>query len=171
MKTMLVAFAALALLASVGSGVLEACGAKFLVATKAAQLQKIKRAANPARILVYQHSDDPGDTPEVVAEATSKLRDILEGAGHKVVVAQDEGELRDRSRGDDVDLVMLALASAQRLKGNIESWSPGMHILPITDYPTKAQKAAIKDEFGEVFVTGDGLRAALESVERSYQRN
>lgn len=171
MKSLFVVLATSAIVMSAGTGALQACGAKFLVATKAAHLQKIKRVANPARILVYQHSDEPDDTPEIVAEATSKLRQILEGAGHDVVVAQDENALRDLSRDDDIDVVMLALPTARRLKRDVETWSPGMHILPITDFQTKAQKAAIRDEFGEVFVTGDGLRAMLDSVERSYQRN
>jgi len=171
MKTLLVAFTATTLVTVAGVGVVEACGAKFLVATRNAKNIKVQRAAQPGRVLVYTHSDDPADTPETVAEATAVIREWLEGVGHTVLVAPDENALRDRVRGDDVDVVIMGVNSARRLKNDIASWAPGTAILPATATPTGAERARIKGEFGEMFVVGDGKRVALASVERSYQRN
>ena len=171
MKTVFIACAAFLLVASAGAGLVEACGAKFLLATKNVMNQKMQRAASLGRVLVYQYADDPEERPEDVAESAAELRRLLEGVGHSVVVASDEGALRDLVTGDGVDVVMMGPETALRLKADLAAWSPGTPILPVALYPTSAQRAQLKDEFGDLAVVGDGQRAFLASVVRSVARN
>jgi CheY-like chemotaxis protein len=171
MRTLLAASAALVLVAFAGAGIVEACGAKFLVATRNVMNQKMQRAATTGSVLVYQHADDPEERPEDVAESAAELRRLLEGVGHSVVVASDEDALRDLVSRDGVDVVMMGPETARRLKTDVAAWSPGTPILPVAVYPTSAERAQLKDEFGDLSVVGDGQRAFLASIERSLARN
>jgi hypothetical protein len=171
MKSLLVTVVISAVLASVGVDVLEACGAKFLVATRAARYQKLQRAAQPANILVFQHSDDSKNDEAGVAEFTVALRDMLERVGHTVTVAQTEDALRAAARTNDFALVMMGLQTARRLSADLREWSPGVHVLPMGQFLSRSQVALAKEEFGQVIRLPAKDSEVLSSVQESSRRN
>jgi hypothetical protein len=137
--------AAIVISAQLGSAALDACGAKFLVATRAPRFQRVQRATRPANILLYQHSNDSG-----VVEFVGALRDSLNSVGHKVTVVAGDAALRDAARNGSFTVVMLQLDEARRLKTDLRSWLPDAAILPMGAYVTRPAAAAAKDEFGQV---------------------
>lgn len=145
MRRLVTVFAVVAAATYAGPTVLDACGAKFLVATRSARFQRTQRTTHPARILVYQHSSDRG-----VAEFTSALQETLNGVGHTVTVVAGEAALRDAARGGGYDIVMMQLDAARRLKASVRSWLPDATLLPMGAYVTRPAAAAAKEEFGQV---------------------
>jgi CheY-like chemotaxis protein len=171
MRRLLVVIAVPALVMSVPADILEACGAKFLVATRAARFQKMQRAASPATILLFQHSDRPADNPADVAELAEKMRTILEHVGHTVTVVDNEDALRARARDAAFNVVMMELDTARRLRSDIGALAPNAHVLPVGSFLTTAQAAAAKEEFGEVVRIPGSDSQMLASVQGSYSRN
>ncbi len=145
MRRLSVTIAILTVLVHLGAPVLEACGAKFLVATRIARYQRALFAANPANILVYQHNSE-----EEVVEFAAALRTVLEDVGHTVAVVTTEGDLQNAARTNDFSLVMMALDAARLLRGDVESWSPESTLLPIAKYATRPQASRARQEFGRV---------------------
>lgn len=171
MKSLFATIAVLGLLASVSAPVLDACGAKFLVATRAARFQKMQRADRPANILVYQHSDDPEQDAAGVQEFTVALSALLEKVGHTVTVAPTEDALRAAARTNDFNVVMIELDSARRLRADLSSWSPGAAVLPIGQFLTRDQAALAKEEFGQVLRLPAKESQVLSTVQASDRRN
>jgi hypothetical protein len=171
MKSLLVTVVVSAILASVGAGVLEACGAKFLVATRAARFQKMQRAKHPANILVYQHSDDPQVDDAGVAEFAEVLRAMLEKVGHTVTVVPTEDALRSAARTNDFSVVMMELQAARRLNSDVREWSPGAQVLPMGQFLSRSQAALAKEEFGQVIRLPAKDSEVLSSVDESNRRN
>lgn len=141
MKKTLAVAVAFALLIQPGVEVLDACGAKFLVATRGALRQRLLRTRRPANILLYQHSN----TPDVV-EDTTALRDLLNGVGHTVTIADEEKELRDATRAGGISLVVMELGQARRLKSSL----PNANILPVAVVEETRVQLEAKQEFGHV---------------------
>jgi hypothetical protein len=148
----------------VGAGVLEACGAKFLVATRSARFQRAQHTAHPAKILVYQHNADSG-----VIEFTSALKDTLSGVGHQVTIVSGEAALRDAARGGDFNIVMMQLDEAHRLKGDLKSWLPNASILPMGAYVTRPAAAEAKEEFGQVLTLPTKTAQLFSVVQAAYR--
>ena len=146
MKRLSLAIAALMAFVYLGSPVLEACGAKFLVATRIARYQRLQFSARPANILVYQHTSDD---EEVVALAEA-LRLVMEDVGHSVTVVESESDLQNAAEAEDFDIVMMDLDVARRLRSNIESWTPESALLPMVAYATRPQASRARQEFGQV---------------------
>ena len=146
-----------------GTTLLEACGAKFLVATGSAFLQRSQKTRHPANILVYQHSREA----DVVAFVT-KLRAMLKDMGHQVTVADGEGELRSAS-GGTFNVVMLNLDEARRLKPSIAAGLPRATILPMDALITQPVIALAKQEFGRMLVLPATTREVYSTVEAAYR--
>ena len=163
MRKLSVTIAALTVLGYLGSPVLEACGAKFLVATRVARLQRFQHAASPANILVYQHASDT-DT----AEFAAKLQTWLENVGHSVTIAAAEDELRDAARTNEFNLVMMGLEEARRLQASVTSWSPDLALLPITLYASRSDAVRATREFGHVLELPALTGAVLSTVHDAY---
>ena len=164
MRRLVTVFAVIAAVADVGSSVLEACGAKFLVATRSARFQRSQRAIRPARILVYQHSSDRG-----VVEFTPALQETLNGVGHTVTVVAGESALRDAAGSGGYDIVMLQLDEARRLKASVKSWLPNATILPMGAYVTRPAAAAAKEEFGQVLTLPAKTSQLFSVVQAAYR--
>ncbi len=145
MRKLSVTIAVLTVAAQLGSPVLEACGAKFLVATRIARYQRALFAASPANILVYRHNNE-----EEVVEFAAALRTVLEDVGHTVTVVTSEGDLQNAARTSDFSLVMMDLDTARQLRGDVESWAPDSALLPIAAYATRPQASRARQEFGQV---------------------
>lgn len=163
MKRLLTAITALVIWAQFGPAVMEACGAKFLVATGTAQLQRSQRTKHPARILVYQHSRN-ADTVAFV----TKLRDMLKGMGHQVSVADGEAGLKDVS-GSTFNVVMLRLEEARRLKSVVTSAQPNATILPMDALVPSPVIAVAKQEFGRMLVLPATTHEVYSIVEDAHR--
>src|SRR6187431_275726 len=125
MKRLITVVAAVAMSVQFGTARLDACGAKFLVATGSAFLQRLLRTRHPANILLYQHTRD-----KEVVEFVTKLRGMLRDMGHQVTVADGEAALRDAS-GGKFNIVILKLDEARRLKASVAAGLPDAAILPM----------------------------------------
>lgn len=164
MRNILASVAILAVSAQFDTGLLEACGAKFLVATRSARFQRAQHTPHPAKILVYQHNRDSG-----VVEFTTALKDTLDGVGHQVTVAAGEAALRDAARGGDFNIVMMDLDEARRLKTDLKSWLPHATILPMGAYVTRPAAAAAKEEFGQVLTLPTKATQLFSVVQAAYR--
>jgi hypothetical protein len=163
MRRFIVLVAVFTLWVPAGTTLLEACGAKFLVATGSALWQRSQRSTHPANILVYQHSRDA----EVV-EFVAKLRTMLAAMGHHVTVADGQQALSDASAGH-YNLVMLELNEARRLKTSIESKLPNAAILPMDALVTQPVIARAKQDFGRMLVLPATSREVFSTVEAAYR--
>ncbi len=168
MKRLSVTIAALTVLVHLGSPVLEACGAKFLVASSIARYQRLQFAANPANILVYQQTDHEGADDDDLRAFAAKLRDLLEGVGHSVTVVATENDLQAAARTRDFDIVMMYLEVARRLRSDVESWSPDSAVLPIVAFSTRPQASRARQEFGQVLKLPAKNSETLSTVHDTY---
>jgi hypothetical protein len=164
MRRFLAATAVVMLLADVSVPVLEACGAKFLVATRSARNQRRQRAARPANILVYQHNNDAG-----VVEFMGALRGALQDVGHKVTLVASEADLREAAETQKFNIVMLQLDEARRLRETVKSWSPGTAILPMGTFVTRPDAARAKEEFGQMLALPAKTSRLFSVVEDAYR--
>lgn len=164
MKRLLLIVATITVSAQLGASVLEACGTKFLVATRSAQLQRQQRATRPAKVLVYQHDNAAG-----VIEFVVSLQDALEGVGHKVRVAAGEPALRNAAQNGDFNVVMLQLDAARRLKGDLRSWLPNATILPMGEFVTRSAAATAKEEFGRMLTLPAKISELFSVVQAAYR--
>lgn len=145
MRKLIVMVAVLTGLVQMSGPVLDACGAKFIVATKSPRALLAQRATRPATILLYQHTADAG-----VIEAISELRNLLGGVGHKVTVVTNEAALREVVARQKFNVVMMQLDAARRLRNDLASSSNGAAILPMKEYVLGAEAARVKEEFGQM---------------------
>ncbi len=166
MRRLSVTIAVLTVLVHLGGPVLEACGAKFLVATRIARHQRLRYAASPANILVYQHTDDEG-----VVEFSAALHDVLENVGHTVTVVASEDDLQDAARTHDFNIVMMELDVARRLRTDVESWSPDSVVLPMVAFATRPQASRAREEFGLVLRLPAKKSALLSTVHDAHAGN
>ena len=159
MKRLLAAVAVTIVSLQLGTTLAEACGAKFLVATSSALLQRLQRTRHPANILVYQHTRDTD-----VVEFVTKLRSMLTAMGHTVTVADGEDALRGAS-GGKFSVVMLKLDEARRLKASLASTLPEATILPMDALVTQPVIAVAKQEFGRMLVLPATTKEVFSTVE------
>ena len=148
---------------SFAEAALDACGAKFLVATSAVMWQRTHRSTRPANILIYQHNRETD-----VVEFVTKLQGMLKGVGHKVTIAAGVTELRGAANGK-FNVVMLGLDQARQLKADIKSALPDAAILPMDAFTTQPVEAAAKAEFGRLLVlpaTTKDVYSAVEALAR-----
>lgn len=163
MKRLVAVAAATIMSVQVGTTLVDACGAKFLVATGSALLQRSQRTRHPANILVYQHTRDTD-----VVEFVTKLRSMLGAMGHTVTVADGEAALRDAS-GGKFSVVMLKLDEARRLKASLASTLPNATILPMDALVTQPVIAVAKQEFGRMLVLPATTKEVFSTVEAAYK--
>ena len=166
MRKLSVTIATLTILVCLGSPVLEACGAKFLVATRVGRFQKLLFAAHAANILVYRHSSD-----QKLEEFVVKLTGMLEGVGHTVMVATSEAELRDAARTHQFNIVMMELDVARQLRADVASWSAETAVLPMVTYASTPVAARAEREFGQVLKLPALTSALLSTVYDTYPGN
>jgi DNA-binding NtrC family response regulator len=164
MRRIIVPVAVLAVFAHLGGPVLEACGAKFLVATRSARFQRAQRTARPATILVYQHDDEAG-----VVEFMAKLQSMLQGVGHQVTLVANETALRDAATNNEFNVVMMQLDAARRLRDDVKSWAPGTAILPMDAFVTRPEAARAKKEFGQMLALPTTDRQLYSIVQAAYR--
>ena len=164
MRTLILPIAVLTLFVSMHGPVLDACGAKFLVATRSARFQRARHTTRPANILLYRHNEDPG-----VAEFMTKLQGVLEGVGHKVTLVGGQTALRDAVTSNEFNVVMMHLAEARRLRDDLKSWSPHMSILPMKEFVTRAEAARAKEEFGQMLALPTLDTQVFSMVQAAYR--
>jgi hypothetical protein len=164
MRAFIVLVAVLTGFVQMSGRVLEACGAKFIVATKSPRFQLAHRTTRPATILLYQHTPDP-DVAEVIVE----LRNVLNSVGHKVTVATSEAALREAAISQKFKVVMMQLDAARRLRSDLASWSQGAAILPMKEFVAGAEAARIKKEFGQMLKLPTTDREVLSVVRDAHR--
>jgi DNA-binding NtrC family response regulator len=164
MRRPIVVVAVLTVFAQLGVPVLEACGAKFLVATRSARFQRAQHVTRPASILLYQHDDDAG-----VVEFMTALQSALNGVGHKVTLVANEAALRNAASSNRFNVVMMQLEEALRLRADLKSWSPGAAILPMAAFLTRPQAARAREEFGQILALPAKTSQVFSVVQAAYR--
>jgi hypothetical protein len=164
MRKLIVLVVVLVAFVEMSGRVLEACGAKFLVAMKSPRLQQAQRTIRPAAILVYQHNDDRG-----LVEFVAALRNALNGVGHKVTVVTSEAALRDAARRHKFNVMMMQLDAARLLRNDLTASSPGTAILPMKEFVTNAEAARVKEEFGQMLTLPTTDLKVLSVVKAAYK--
>ena len=164
MRKLIVLLVVLTAFVDMSSRVLEACGAKFLVVTKSPRFHLGQRTTRPATILVYQHDDVAG-----VVEFIAAAQNALNGVGHKVTVVTSEAALRDATRRQTFNVVMMQLDAARNLRSDLTSWSPGAVILPMKEFVPGAEAARVKGEFGHLLTLPTTDRELLSVVKAAYR--
>lgn len=164
MKKLAIGIVVVTVVSHVGAPVLEACGAKFLVATRSSRFQRMQRATRPANILLYQHSAEAG-----VVEFLDKLGGMLDGVGHKVTLVDSETALRRAVQTGSVNIVMMHLDQARRLRDDLKSWSPSTSILPMRELLTRTEIARAKEEFGHMLALPTKDTQMFAVVQAAYR--
>lgn len=164
MRKLIVLLAVLAGFVDTSGKVLEACGAKFILSPKSPRSQLAQRTLQPATILLYQHTTD-ADVVEFIAE----LRNLLNGVGHHAFVVSSEAALREAAGRQKVDVVMMQLDAARRLRSDLMSWSNGAAILPMKQFVPGAEAARVKQEFGRVLKLPTRPQDVLSMVRSAHR--
>ena len=120
----------------------------------------------PGRIATHagQHSRDAG-----VVEFLGQLQEALSGVGHKVTLVSSEAALRDAARSQEIDVVMMQLDAARRLRSDLSSGSHAAVILPMKAFVTRAEAARVKQEFGQLLTLPTTDRQLLSVVQAAYR--
>lgn len=163
MKRLLFFSLVLAGIALVSEPVLDACGSKFLVGSKAARYQRM-RAVSPANVLVYYKQDA---TTAAEDRWNPEFESTLEQVGYSIEVATDASSFQEAVRGRDFDIVMMGLGDARNLRSDISSLSPHAVLLPVVSFPTRAELSQAKREFGNVLKTPTTMKRLLSVMEKS----
>ena len=153
MKRLFFALVMLAGVVGLSVPVLEACGAKFLVSSRAARYQQMQ-AAQSANIFLYWN-----ETAENEAETRENnkyyeaFQEALENVGHRIDATTDEDVFREAARSGEFDIIMMPLAAAREFRREVESLAPGAVLLPVVEFATRAEKSRAQQEFGQVLAT------------------
>jgi len=166
MKKALLLLALLVGTASIGIELLNACGAKFLVSSRGTRYQRVLANITPTNILIYWAQDENTDQeerlhPDVVT--------TLEDAGHTVTLAFNTEQFRSALDRDKFDVVLMPLADALELGGDVLSSSPGSALLPVLYLPTRRQLSDAKKNFGNALRYPTTVTKLLSEVEQSRQ--
>ncbi len=169
MKRFPVAVGLVAGVGLLGVQILEACGAKFLVSSRAARYQRLQAAENPASILLYWPADasDPVSEYEATADYEAFLA-AVEKAGHSLQVTTDLEAFRAAAGTGAFDIFLMDLADARRLRAEIELLSPDTAILPVMEFATRPSLSQAKKEFGQVLSTPTTARRLLATIADSH---
>ncbi len=171
MRKLLFCVIASIVVVGLGMDVLEACGAKFLVASRAARLQRIQVAANPATILLYLSLAQAEETSTAdAAEGDNAFQELLVKVGHKVQTATGMDEFRRAARTGDFDLVLMELETARELQAEVGSLAPEATLLPVVEFGSRAVKSRAKAEFGNVLNTPTTVDRILATIDESLSQ-
>jgi hypothetical protein len=92
--------------------VVEACGDKFLMVGRGAKFQRAYASVHPGKLLIYARPS----TDAKAAIRDPQLHKALRQAGHAVSVIEDWPLLEQALRSVPVDLVLVDVAEAPRLR-------------------------------------------------------
>lgn len=165
MKRLIIAVVVVSGLGMIGMQVLEACGAKFLVSSRAARYQRLQAAKHPASILLYW-PDDPAD-PVEEDEANANYeatKAAVERVGHTLEAMTDLESFRAAAGTGEYDIFLMDVADARKLRGDLERLAPQTVILPVMEFATRPRLAEAKREFGHVVSTPTTARRLLSVI-------
>ena len=148
--------------ASLYNPVVEACGAKFLVGSRAARYQRLQRVANPSTILIYSRQD--ANTPED-ERLDPEFKANLEKVGHTIQVATDPDAFQSAMGTGRFNIVLMDLEDARQMQAQVQSSSAVL--LPFVAFPTRPEYSQAKEEFGLVLRTPTTMRKLLSAVQEA----
>lgn len=165
MRRILLSLLVLPTVAGLTDPVIEACGSKFLVGSKAARYQRMQAVSNPATILVYWRQD--ADTP-AEDRWDPEFESVLENVGYTTNVTTDADAFRNMVGKGDSHIVMIkGLDEARMLRGDVKALSPDSAILPFVYFPTRSELSQAKKDFDHVLKLPATMRQFLSVVEKS----
>jgi hypothetical protein len=140
------ALALLLLLSAVLAAVVPwamACGDKFLVAGRCVSYQRVLKARHPGNVAIL---DNP--TSKAAAEVrSSKVKDVMEQAGHRVTLVGNVGELETGLGPRSFDVVILDLSDAAQVEQSLRNASAKTIVLPLMYRASKADLSQAKEQY------------------------
>ncbi len=167
MRRLLFAIAVTAGVAILSVQVLDACGAKFLVSSRAARLQRMQVAANPATILLYWNLGEADQTEEGTNNY-EQFRMTLEKAGHSIEATTNVSDFRSAAKSGKFDILMMQLGTARQLRDEIATLAPDAAILPVAEFLSRPEKSSAKKEFGNVLSVPTTTGRLLATIDDSH---
>jgi hypothetical protein len=167
MKRLVLVLVVSGVVAGLSDTVLNACGSKFLVASKGARYQRVLASIQPARILFYWPEDASTREEDRWNPAASEM---LESAGHTVEVSWNDKTFLHAARGGHFEVLVLPIDDARRLRPDLEALSESSAVVPLLVLPTRSEYSRAREEYGVVMklpTTSDKMLAALEMGRRS----
>jgi len=147
----------IALVAVVGLGaadsVLEACGAKFLVSSRAARYQRLQTSEGGSLFLYWNLAPATPEQEQEGRENYEAFRAFLEKVGYSIEATTDANEFRTAARTGDYDIILMPLEAARELRADVAALAPGAALLPVAVFATRAEEAQAEREFGHVLNT------------------
>lgn len=141
---------------------LLACGDKFLMVGRGAKFQRAYASVYPGKVLIFAR---PSKTDKA-AIRDPQLHKALRQAGHTVSVIEDWALLEQAMKTVPVDVVLVDVTEAQRMKGLMSSATSAPNTLFVA-YPG-ATKAVIEDEQCRLKSTDRPLKF-LDEVENTMK--
>jgi hypothetical protein len=123
-----------------------ACGDKFLVNSRSANVRPVYCTQDPGRLLVIH-----GSPSHVLATFVSdELEPLLARVGHEMHSLSTASELAVALRAKDADVVLVDYSLTSEVVSIIASVGSHASVLPIVESEAKEQKKAAKEQFGVV---------------------
>jgi hypothetical protein len=126
-----------------GTGILQACGDKFLMVGRSAKFHQAYAAIYPASIVVF--AQPQRNAAKAIRDP--RLQNDLKQAGHRVFIAEDENALAKALESDRVDLVLTDVADADRIAQRASSAPAKPRVLPVMYEPTREQAKTVEEQY------------------------
>jgi hypothetical protein len=139
--------------------VTHACGDKFLMAGRGAKFQRAYASVYPSKLLIYAR---PSTDPKA-AIRDPQLQKALRQAGHSVSVIEDWALLEQALKTVPVDIVLVDVAEAPRLKPAIADSLA--HPEPMYVAFPSSRTAAVQKDLVCRLKSSDGSLKYLEEIE------
>ena len=147
---------------SIDSGVLSACGDKFLVVGRGVRFQRAYAAIHPASILIVL----PLKNVKSAAVRDSRLLAELKLAGHRVEVVQQPANLSDVLARSRHDIVLAEQADAVVVRNIAEaSGRAEPSIIGVLEDPSPGELAAARQQQEFVLKTPQSLSQILSLLD------
>jgi hypothetical protein len=124
------------LVAAPASGIVDACGDKFLLVGRGMRFQRAYAAVQPANILIYATSATNPDR----AIRDTQFQKTLRQAGHQVSVIEDAELFRHAIQVSAFDIVLADVATAPAIDSVIANAPSHPRVLYV-EYPSGSSKA------------------------------
>ncbi len=143
MRVLITVLIALAGAVLQGSGVVQACGDKFLMVGRGVKFQRAYAAIYPASILIY--AEPQRHAAKAIRDP--RLQSDLKLAGHRVLLVETEAALTRALGSEKVDLVLTDVADAdQTSKRGAASPSKPL-VLPVMYEPTPQEAKDVETRY------------------------
>jgi hypothetical protein len=147
--------------ANVGSGVVFACGDKFLMVGRGLTFQRAYAAVHPASIVIVL----PPKSMKSAAVRDSRLQTALKMAGHRVEVVKQPANLREALTRPRLDIVLVERADTAAIAEINAAGQLRPSIVAVMEDPSAADFAAARQQLDYVLKAPQSVSQILNLLD------